>query len=883
MTVKNVMEPKDSASINARFTLNSPDNRLFGQATQSFSFAGDANARTIDREFVLCATNGPPDIADTKEGTAAGESSGLCFSHQSITSSARHRRFSSQWPLGSCCGTPHVRLQDAHRIPIHRGNNCIKSFESLVTARFTGGTALNSIFGIALRYFVLLHLTVLFAFTQSSIQTVKVGTPLSLTRVPTALQQGSFLPKQSVSALDISDDGRFIAVTTMAFRNDRNFWLISSQGKSLEGHYVLPWAPFEAAVLPGGHAFGVGLAYSLLTSPAPTISLFERGGINEKLLEGDGHCFSCQLGWMTYGSGNWRNGWIVNIIGDLLVRTRDSVFTVGAADGAWRLSQDGTRRNYSGSLQRPFRMASSADGASLVSGYIATDPAALDETTRKVLNVSRTVLAVRGSNAQENSWSVPALLDEQVPGKLPDPAGEFPTLADNFHMRADALVPFRVAASVAVSSDASKVAIAEYGGWLWVSNRPPDAGVVPFLPHQRGYLRIFEASGRETERVPLPKEGLFEIKMDLRGSTLWCVPMKWFARGAAGRPWLPTDQDARTVFVYDLIHNSWRTALQFPDAISDLALRPERNSALVSCWDGQLYLVSADGAWHARSNLHGPALVRWNTNGSFAVVGVPGEIARLDATGRVSWRLQLTTSTKAQDVRPSLRQVFERLPIYSVGHAGPEAAYAGDTWLIKTNRGGILVDAGGASGIPITLEKVRAAGLYPRELAYLIHTHGHGDHTGAGYLWRAMGLKVVAAESAAFNLSWMMPLQAGYGLWVPRPLDIALPLKRAGDETEVTLCGLRIRALFAPGHSVDSVIYMVELNGKRVVFTGDIGFSAANNILNRCWGDPDKAKIVKELVRSKLIPWHPDFVFTGHGSHDDGTQFLEQLVRTAGV
>ncbi len=81
-----------------------------------------------------------------------------------------------------------------------------------------------------------------------------------------------------------------------------------------------------------------------------------------------------------------------------------------------------------------------------------------------------------------------------------------------------------------------------------------------------------------------------------------------------------------------------------------------------------------------------------------------------------------------------------------------------------------------------------------------------------------------------------------------------LPLKQAGDETEITLCGLRIRPLFVPGHTVDSVAYMMEFNGRRVAFTGDIGFDAQNNILDRCWGDRDKAKSVVEVSRSKLIP-----------------------------
>jgi hypothetical protein len=59
----------DSGTIRARFTLNSPNDRVIAEETQSFTFSGDAKTRTIDCEFVLYASDGPFVIGDTKEGT----------------------------------------------------------------------------------------------------------------------------------------------------------------------------------------------------------------------------------------------------------------------------------------------------------------------------------------------------------------------------------------------------------------------------------------------------------------------------------------------------------------------------------------------------------------------------------------------------------------------------------------------------------------------------------------------------------------------------------------------------------------------------------------------------------------------------------------------
>ena len=612
-------------------------------------------------------------------------------------------------------------------------------------------------------------------FTRSTDlkQNLRVGTPLARSNVPSVLRQGEFLPPQSVTALDISDDNRFVAVTTMAFRDSHNFWLVSADGKILWSRYVLSWAPFQVAALPGAGAFGVGLAYSRVTAPYPTTALFESAASEEKVLADVGG----QLGWLRYGNGDWRTGWVTSMVGDLVVRSRQSLFTVPGEDGSWKLSADGNCRPYSLSSPRPFRMAASADGDFLALGYIAADSARMEEETRGLLSVSSAVLALRRVAETEPTWTVASIPDAPAPAELPDPAHDFPALAASFRTRPDALIPFRVAASVAVNRDASRVAMTEYGGWLWIRTQPaignwdPPYHVIPFFSPQRGSRRVFESGGREAARVEFPENGLFDLRMDYEGGVIWCVPMKWFARGVAGCTWLPTDRGANSVYAYDLGKRSWRAAWQFPDAVNDLAVPPGGELMLASCWDARIYSLDTRGNVKATSEAGGPAVVRWSGDGSFAIAGAAGELMRLDARGKVGWRLPLPrTSTEAQE--EPLGPVFDGVPIYSVGRVGPEDAYVGDIWLIKLDQDGILVDAGGSSSIPRTRAKIRAAGLDPKHVRYLMHTHSHGDHVGAGYLWRAMGLKVVAPESAAYALSWTMPMLTVYGVWAPLPVDL---------------------------------------------------------------------------------------------------------------
>jgi len=450
-------------------------------------------------------------------------------------------------------------------------------------------------------------------------------------------------------------------------------------------------------------------------------------------------------------------------------------------------------------------------------------------------------------------------------------------------LKSDPPIPCRVAASVAPNADASRVAVAEYGGWISVRKGPvtgrwdPPYRAVPFVPRQRGTLRVVEAPGRAVAEVPLPSEGLFEVRMDPSGRRVWAFPASWFARGMAGAAWLPADPGARSVRVFDVGSGQWNRTWGFGDAIGDVAVHPDGDRAWVSCWDGALYLLHLDGRPPARVDAGSPARLHFSRDGSFAVAGTEtGEVIRLDASGKATWRTRLPVS-EPDPLGWAVKPVFDGLPVWAVGRVGPEHAYVGDIWLVKSGAGGLLIDAGGTSGIPLTLQKIRAAGVDPSTLKHLLHTHSHGDHSGGAYLWRAMGLRIVAPESAALATTWLMPTVSDYGVWVPRPVDVPLSVKRVGDETRFAVEGLDIRAVFVPGHSYDSAIYLVELGGKRVAFTGDLGFDG-QGVLDRCWGDVEKAAAVTEVVRTRVLDYRPDVVFTGHDAHRDGAAFVEKLV-----
>ena len=228
-------------------------------------------------------------------------------------------------------------------------------------------------------------------------------------------------------------------------------------------------------------------------------------------------------------------------------------------------------------------MAASADGRVLALGYLAPDASALDEKSRSRLRLPPALLATRNALTSAELWrrSADELAAAPAVDQPPEAADNFPELAAVFRTRPQTLLPFRAPLALGVSGDGSRVAMAEYRGWLrlkqergigsWNPDHP-----VSYCPRQRGRLQVFGAGGETLAAAEFPTAGLFDVQLDAAGKTVWCWPQSWFARGLAGRSWLPADPGARTVYAFDVDSRSWHAAWQFPDAVRGAGRGPRR-------------------------------------------------------------------------------------------------------------------------------------------------------------------------------------------------------------------------------------------------------------------------------------------------------------------
>jgi hypothetical protein len=230
------------------------------------------------------------------------------------------------------------------------------------------------------------------AFAELTVRQVQVAPPAAQSRVPATTAQGRSLAPQAISAVHVSADGKFITVGTMAHSHDANVWQFAADGTVLAKRHLPPWAPMQVATLDGGKALAVGLAYSRVTSPEPTVWL---GGADALLREPLKDTFAeadtrdSEMARLRPGVGDWRTGWLASHLGELFVHGPDWAFK---PPGLF-LHADGTRTRlrYEDKNQLPTsratRMAASRDGKRVAFGWLSLNQPADPRKPRHAVSI----------------------------------------------------------------------------------------------------------------------------------------------------------------------------------------------------------------------------------------------------------------------------------------------------------------------------------------------------------------------------------------------------------------------------------------------------------------------------------------------------------------
>jgi glyoxylase-like metal-dependent hydrolase (beta-lactamase superfamily II) len=161
--------------------------------------------------------------------------------------------------------------------------------------------------------------------------------------------------------------------------------------------------------------------------------------------------------------------------------------------------------------------------------------------------------------------------------------------------------------------------------------------------------------------------------------------------------------------------------------------------------------------------------------------------------------------------------------IFQVGGYGLTAPEDAAIYLIQFDSHLALVDAGTGHGYKRLLSHLKKMGVQSDQIEYLLLTHCHYDHTGGAFELRdKLGCPVLAHDMDADVLE-RGDNEVTAASWYGAKLQ-SCPVDQRLQGAEVTLpLGERsITALHIPGHSPGSLAFVVQSEGKTILFGQDV-------------------------------------------------------------
>lgn len=230
--------------------------------------------------------------------------------------------------------------------------------------------------------------------------------------------------------------------------------------------------------------------------------------------------------------------------------------------------------------------------------------------------------------------------------------------------------------------------------------------------------------------------------------------------------------------------------------------------------------------------------------------------------------------------------------IYIVGslQLGISGRWDSHVYLVVGSDGLVLIDAGGGTDGETILENIRREGFDPLNIRALLLTHNHFDHScGAAELREKTGCRVYLSRQSKEMLETGTAMEAGLemakaqGIYPPNfeyrncIVDCAVD-----DGDRIEAAGLAFEAIAVEGHSPDSICYLVEIEGRRNLFCGDVLFyggiigliNAPGSTMEGYRRDLEK---LSGLNVEGLFPGHMLFTVKGGQRHIDAA--IEQCAR----
>lgn len=239
-------------------------------------------------------------------------------------------------------------------------------------------------------------------------------------------------------------------------------------------------------------------------------------------------------------------------------------------------------------------------------------------------------------------------------------------------------------------------------------------------------------------------------------------------------------------------------------------------------------------------------------------------------------------------------QLTEHIHLVGSGAMGFDLTDARDChiYLVDSGPEAAIIDSGSGFGVDQILANCTRAGVSLDRIRYLWLTHAHADHAGgaARLKERLPHLQVVASPLAARwlrtgdekSISLDMGKRAGF-----YPRDYVFqpcPVEREVSEGDtVTVGNVTLKVVETPGHCDGHISLIGQVDGRTVLFGGDLVFYGGQVSLQNIWDCriPDYANSMKKFAGAgidALLPGHLTISLQRGQRHlDTANQLFENI------
>lgn len=225
--------------------------------------------------------------------------------------------------------------------------------------------------------------------------------------------------------------------------------------------------------------------------------------------------------------------------------------------------------------------------------------------------------------------------------------------------------------------------------------------------------------------------------------------------------------------------------------------------------------------------------------------------------------------------------------IYMVagGKGGPGISHPkdGNVYLIEDKGESCLIDGGSGLDTQRILRNITETGVETGTIRYIFLTHAHGDHSGGIHDLQTMLPQAVVVASAGEKRLLEEGTEEELGLVAAKkkgayPQDYQYVHGRAdhvtADEEQYRIGEATLTAVLLPGHSIESVCYLLDHDQKRYLFSGDSIYLDGRLSLINCYGSTMEGyrNHIKKMAGRNidaLIPSHDRFTLSGGQYHVD--------------